>query len=129
MQRLLAQGQPAVFGREEHRAHASDASRTPLKICRRCGRSQFRNVTRATSGSLAHEPPRSTRCSSPFTGYPGFEAFPYAEYSEVFFGDEQRVLRGGSWATDPLVARVTFRNWDFPQRRQLFSGVRLASDA
>jgi iron(II)-dependent oxidoreductase len=67
--------------------------------------------------------------SSPFSGYPGFEAFPYAEYSEVFFGDEQRVLRGGSWATDPLVARVTFRNWDLPQRRQLFSSVRLASDA
>jgi gamma-glutamyl hercynylcysteine S-oxide synthase len=67
--------------------------------------------------------------SSAFTGYPGFEAFPYPEYSEVFFGDEYRVLRGGSWATDPLVARVTFRNWDFPQRRQLFSGVRLASDA
>jgi len=67
--------------------------------------------------------------SSTFAGYPGFEAFPYAEYSEVFFGDEQRVLRGGSWATDPLVARITFRNWDLPQRRQLFSGVRLASDA
>jgi len=67
--------------------------------------------------------------SSAFTGYPGFESFPYPEYSEVFFGDEHRVLRGGSWATDPLVARVTFRNWDFPQRRQLFSGVRLASDA
>jgi iron(II)-dependent oxidoreductase len=67
--------------------------------------------------------------SSAFTGYPGFAAFPYAEYSEVFFGDEQRVLRGGSWATDPLVARVTFRNWDSPRRRQLFSGVRLAADA
>ena len=67
--------------------------------------------------------------SSTFSGYPGFEAFPYAEYSEVFFRDEQRVLRGGSWATDPLVARVTFRNWDYPQRRQLFSGVRLAADA
>jgi iron(II)-dependent oxidoreductase len=67
--------------------------------------------------------------SSPFTGYPGFTAFPYAEYSEVFFGNEHRVLRGGSWATDPLVARITFRNWDYPQRRQLFSGVRLAADA
>jgi len=67
--------------------------------------------------------------SSPFTGYPGFTAFPYAEYSEVFFGEEHRVLRGGSWATDPLVARVTFRNWDYPQRRQLFSGVRVAADA
>jgi iron(II)-dependent oxidoreductase len=67
--------------------------------------------------------------SSAFTGYPGFTAFPYAEYSEVFFGDEHRVLRGGSWATDPLVAHTTFRNWDYPQRRQLFSGVRLAADA
>ena len=67
--------------------------------------------------------------SSTFEGYPGFEAFPYPEYSEVFFGDEHRVLRGGSWATDPLVARVTFRNWDPPQRRQIFSGVRLAADA
>ena len=67
--------------------------------------------------------------SSTFAGYPGFTAFPYAEYSEVFFGNEYRVLRGGSWATDPLVARITFRNWDYPQRRQLFSGVRLAADA
>jgi iron(II)-dependent oxidoreductase len=67
--------------------------------------------------------------SSAFTGYPGFTAFPYAEYSEAFFGEEHRVLRGGSWATDPLVARITFRNWDYPQRRQLFSGVRLTADA
>jgi iron(II)-dependent oxidoreductase len=67
--------------------------------------------------------------SSFFEGYPGFRAFPYAEYSEVFFGDEYRVLRGGSWVTDPLVARPTFRNWDLPQRRQIFSGIRCASDA
>jgi iron(II)-dependent oxidoreductase len=67
--------------------------------------------------------------SSFFDGYPGFSAFPYAEYSEAFFGDEYRVLRGGSWCTDPLVARPTFRNWDLPQRRQIFSGVRCARDA
>ncbi len=67
--------------------------------------------------------------SSFFDGYPGFRAFPYAEYSEVFFGEEYRVLRGGSWVTDPLVARPTFRNWDLPQRRQIFSGIRCASDA
>jgi iron(II)-dependent oxidoreductase len=66
---------------------------------------------------------------SPFTGYPGFRAFPYPEYSEVFFGDEYRVLRGGSWATHPSVARVTFRNWDYPIRRQIFAGLRCASDA
>ena len=32
-------------------------------------------------------------------------AFPYPEYSEVFFGADYRVLRGGSWATRPSVAR------------------------
>jgi iron(II)-dependent oxidoreductase len=67
--------------------------------------------------------------SSFFEGYPGFRAFPYREYSEPFFGREYRVLRGGSWATDPLVARPTFRNWDLPQRRQIFAGLRCARDA
>jgi iron(II)-dependent oxidoreductase len=67
--------------------------------------------------------------ASDFHGYDGFEAHPYPEYSEVFFGDEYKVLRGGSWATRTRVATPTFRNWDLPQRRQIFSGVRLAWDA
>jgi iron(II)-dependent oxidoreductase len=67
--------------------------------------------------------------SSHFLCYPGFEAFPYREYSEVFFGDSYRVLRGGSWATHPRVARPTFRNWDLPQRNQIFAGLRCAGDA
>jgi len=66
--------------------------------------------------------------SSDFRAYPGFAAFPYREYSEVFFGDGYKVLRGGAWATHPDVARPTFRNWDLPQRRQLFSGLRCARD-
>jgi gamma-glutamyl hercynylcysteine S-oxide synthase len=66
---------------------------------------------------------------SHFGGYPGFLAHPYREYSEVFFGEGYRVLRGSSWATHPRVASVTFRNWDLPQRRQIFAGVRLAKDA
>jgi iron(II)-dependent oxidoreductase len=66
--------------------------------------------------------------SSRFGGYPGFEAYPYREYSEVFFGAGYLVLRGGSWATSPRVASATFRNWDYPQRRQIFAGVRLARD-
>jgi iron(II)-dependent oxidoreductase len=66
--------------------------------------------------------------ASRFDGYPGFVAHPYREYSEVFFGDRYRVLRGGSWATHPRVASMTFRNWDLPERRQLFAGVRLARD-
>lgn len=60
-----------------------------------------------------------------FGAYPGFVAHPYREYSEVFFGRGYRVLRGGSWASSPRVATRTFRNWDLPQRSQIFSGVRL----
>ena len=67
--------------------------------------------------------------SSDFLAYPGFEAFPYPEYSQVFFGSEYKVLRGASWATHPDVARPSFRNWDLPQRRQIFAGIRLAGDA
>ncbi|MDQ3723969.1 MAG: SUMF1/EgtB/PvdO family nonheme iron enzyme, partial [Actinomycetota bacterium] len=63
-----------------------------------------------------------------FAGYPGFVAHPYREYSEVFFGTRYRVLRGASWATEARVRSATFRNWDLPQRRQIFAGVRLAED-
>jgi iron(II)-dependent oxidoreductase len=64
--------------------------------------------------------------ASTFAPFPGFTAFPYPEYSQVFFGDGYRVLRGHSWATHPTVARPTFRNWDYPVRRQIFSGLRTA---
>jgi iron(II)-dependent oxidoreductase len=64
--------------------------------------------------------------SSDFLAYPGFEPFPYREYSTPFFGDEHKVLRGGSWATHPDVMRPSFRDWDLPQRRQTFSGFRCA---
>jgi iron(II)-dependent oxidoreductase len=67
--------------------------------------------------------------NSRFNGYKGFVAHPYREYSEVFFGGDYRVLRGGSWATSPRVKTIAFRNWDHPIRRQIFSGVRLARDA
>ena len=67
--------------------------------------------------------------SSDFEAYPGFSAFPYEEYSKIFFGSEHKVLRGGSWATRPSVARGTFRNWDYPIRRQIFAGFRCARDA
>jgi gamma-glutamyl hercynylcysteine S-oxide synthase len=64
-----------------------------------------------------------------FDAYPGFAAYPYREYSEPFFGGDYRVLRGGSWATRARVATATFRNWDHPQRRQIFSGFRIARDS
>jgi iron(II)-dependent oxidoreductase len=67
--------------------------------------------------------------ASDFRAYPGFEAFPYEEYSQAFFGAEYKVLRGGSWATHRDDLRPSFRNWDLPRRRQIFSGFRCARDA
>ena len=66
--------------------------------------------------------------SSEFAGYPGFSAFPYPEYSEVFFGETYKVLRGGAWATRRDVIRPSFRNWDLPERSQIFSGLRCVRD-
>ncbi|HJY61103.1 MAG TPA: SUMF1/EgtB/PvdO family nonheme iron enzyme, partial [Streptosporangiaceae bacterium] len=67
--------------------------------------------------------------SSDFGPYPGFTAWPYREYSEVFFGPEYKVLRGGSFAVSSVACRGTFRNWDYPIRRQIFSGFRTARSA
>lgn len=66
--------------------------------------------------------------SSDFSAYPGFEPFPYPEYSKAWFGSDYKVLRGGSWATRSNAIRNTFRNWDYPIRRQIFSGFRCAAD-
>jgi gamma-glutamyl hercynylcysteine S-oxide synthase len=63
--------------------------------------------------------------ASEFTAYPGFVAHPYREYSEVFFDSGYRVLRGGAWTTHPRIATTSFRNWDLPERRQIFAGLRL----
>jgi gamma-glutamyl hercynylcysteine S-oxide synthase len=98
----------------EKAARASDGKRTP---------------DGSSAGALAAVGQVWEWTRSSFCGYPGFRAYPYREYSEVFFGDSYRVLRGSSWATARRVASVTFRNWDLPQRRQIFAGVRLARDA
>jgi len=67
--------------------------------------------------------------ASNFEPYPGFEAFPYREYSATHFGHGHKVLRGGAWATRAIAIRNTFRNWDLPERRQIFAGFRCAADA
>jgi gamma-glutamyl hercynylcysteine S-oxide synthase len=66
--------------------------------------------------------------SSDLHPYPGFAPFPYREYSEVFFGPDYKMLRGGSFGTDSVACRGTFRNWDYPIRRQIFAGFRCARD-
>jgi gamma-glutamyl hercynylcysteine S-oxide synthase len=67
--------------------------------------------------------------SSDFAPWPGFVPMIYRAYSEPFFGGDYKVLRGGSWAVAPSSIRPSFRNWDYPIRRQIFTGVRLAWDA
>ena len=67
--------------------------------------------------------------SSDFTPWPGFTPMIYRAYSEPFFGGDYKVLRGGSWAVAPSTIRPSFRNWDYPIRRQIFTGLRLAWDA
>ncbi len=64
--------------------------------------------------------------SSPLHPWPGFAPMIYERYSRPFFGGDYRVLRGGSWAVAAGILRPSFRNWDHPYRRQIFSGVRLA---
>jgi iron(II)-dependent oxidoreductase len=67
--------------------------------------------------------------SSDFGPWPGFTPMIYRDYSEPFFGGDYKVLRGGSWAVAPATIRPSFRNWDHPIRRQIFTGLRLAWDA
>jgi len=67
--------------------------------------------------------------SSDFSPWPGFSPMIYRRYSEPFFGPEYKVLRGGSWAVAASAVRPSFRNWDYPIRRQIFTGMRLAWDA
>ncbi|MDZ8051000.1 MAG: ergothioneine biosynthesis protein EgtB [Aulosira sp. ZfuVER01] len=63
-----------------------------------------------------------------FAGYQGFQSYPYIGYSQVYFDQKHRVLKGGSWATRPWVLRPSFRNWYYPSVRQVFTGFRCAAD-
>ena len=66
--------------------------------------------------------------SDAFAGFPGFRAYPYPEYSEVWFDGDHRVLKGGSWATRASILRTSFRNFFRRHFRIAFAGLRLASD-
>ncbi|NJN11753.1 MAG: ergothioneine biosynthesis protein EgtB [Richelia sp. RM1_1_1] len=63
-----------------------------------------------------------------FDAYQGFEYYPYKGYSQVYFDNEHKVLKGGSWATRPWALRSSFRNWYHPGVRQMFAGFRCAVD-
>lgn len=62
-----------------------------------------------------------------FDAYTGFRPFPYDSYSQAYFDQDHRVLRGGSWATPQWALRKSFRNWYHPHRREMFAGFRCAA--
>ncbi len=62
--------------------------------------------------------------STTFGPYPGFVADPYKEYSEPWFGEPYKVLRGGCWATRSRLIRNTWRNFYTKDRRDVFGGFR-----
>ena len=64
--------------------------------------------------------------ASPFRGHPNFKPYPYPEYSELWFDDDHRVLKGGSWATRAPVLRTSFRNFFRRHFRIAFAGIRCA---
>ncbi|WP_225895254.1 ergothioneine biosynthesis protein EgtB [Leptolyngbya sp. NIES-2104] len=62
-----------------------------------------------------------------FESYPNFESYPYPGYSQTYFDQAHRVLKGGSWVTFPWAMRNSFRNWYYPHVREIFSGFRCVS--
>lgn len=62
-----------------------------------------------------------------FDGYEGFQHYPYKGFSQVYFDNQHKVLKGGSWATRPWALRSSFRNWYHPNVRQIFAGFRCAA--
>jgi gamma-glutamyl hercynylcysteine S-oxide synthase len=61
-----------------------------------------------------------------FHPYKGYMSFPYEGYSQTYFDDQHRVLKGGSWAVQAPVLRCAFRNWYYPSIREHFAGFRCA---
>jgi gamma-glutamyl hercynylcysteine S-oxide synthase len=61
--------------------------------------------------------------SSDFQPYDGFQAHPYRDYSQPWFGS-RKVLRGACAATLPIMANVKYRNYFTPDRTDIYSGFR-----
>lgn len=62
--------------------------------------------------------------SSDYVPYPGFQP-QFDEYNDKWFVN-QKVLRGGSWATPRSHIRSTYRNFFHPDERWMISGLRCA---
>ncbi|RJS93830.1 SUMF1/EgtB/PvdO family nonheme iron enzyme [Salinisphaera sp. Q1T1-3] len=80
----------------------------------------------ARSGRLEHVGQVWEWCDNAFAPYPGFQAFPYDEYSMPWFDGKHFVARGASRATEADIRRPGFRNFYPPTHRHVFAGLRLA---
>jgi ergothioneine biosynthesis protein EgtB len=61
--------------------------------------------------------------ASPFAPYGGFEPHPYRDYSAPWF-DGRPVLRGSSFATQPRMKNLRYRNFFTADRNDVFAGLR-----
>jgi gamma-glutamyl hercynylcysteine S-oxide synthase len=61
--------------------------------------------------------------SSDFLPYAGFEAHPYRDYSEPWFGS-RKVLKGACAATLPIMRHAKYRNYFTPDRTDIYAGFR-----
>jgi gamma-glutamyl hercynylcysteine S-oxide synthase len=61
--------------------------------------------------------------ASPFAPWPGFTPHPYRDYSAPWF-DGRPVLKGGSFATQPLMKDPRYRNFFAAGRSDVFAGFR-----
>lgn len=64
--------------------------------------------------------------ASPFRPYPGFEPHPYRDYSAPWF-ETRRVLRGGSFMTQPRMRHPRYRNFFMSHRNDVPAGFRSCS--
>ncbi len=64
--------------------------------------------------------------SSDFQPYDGFQAHPYRDYSQPWFGS-RKVLRGACAATLPIMAHAKYRNYFTPDRTDIYAGFRTCS--
>jgi len=68
-------------------------------------------------------------CANTFFPYHDFTAFPYERYSTPWFNNDHYLLKGSSPFSGETVCNPSFRNFYQPEKRHVFAGVRLASDA
>ena len=112
----------AAAGADPERANLDQLAlrlRAGRRLRRRAVRLRRACRCSATSGSGRRRTSPPTRGSRPS---------PIPSTPRSSSATSYKVLRGGAWATRRDVIRTSFRNWDLPERSQIFSGIRCVRD-